>query len=387
MRGWIAFGAALAAATMLAAQAAPDPRVRLARAAAELADARQRSARLEAQSRGARDEAERARLAQAAVAARLQSAEALILAAEARFALAQGLLRLQERRLAERQQPAVQLVAALQTMARRPVAAALVQPGSLTDLVHVRALLATVGPRIAAQTAGLRGELERTRRLRGEAARALTAVREGRDQARVEQLRLARLEADQRRRSTALAGAARLEQTRAESIAAGTRDLDALVRALAREGILRDRLASLPGPSPRPSRLSDTLPVQASGAEPSQPDFRFPVLGPIARGFGESLPSGARSRGVAIAARVGALVVAPAAGRITYAGLFRGYGAIAIIDHGDGYTSLITGLATNHARVGDTVAQGSPLGRAGPGGIGIELRRAGQPVDFTTLVG
>jgi murein hydrolase activator len=363
MKGWIAL-AALLAATALTAQVAADPRARLAAARSEAAAARIRAARLESQSRAARDQAEQARIAQVAVAARIQAAEAEIAGGEARLALVQSRLRAHERRLAEQQRPIVRLVAALQTMARRPAAAVLVQPGSLDDLVHVRALLATMGPRIAEQTAGLRAEIDQTRRLRREAALALAAVREGRRQASLQQAQLARLELDQRRRSARLAGAARMEAARVASIAEKSRALDDLVRRLERE----------------PDRA-------AAPALDAQPTFRFPVIGDIARGFGERLPSGARSRGVTIAARPGAIVVAPAAGRVTYAGLFRGYGAIAIIDHGDGYTSLITGLGSNQSRVGDTVAQGSPLGRAGTTGITIELRKAGEAVDFTTLVG
>lgn len=362
MKGWVAL-AAVIAATGLAAQTVADPRARLAAARSEAAAARARAAQLVSQSRAASDQAAQARIAQAAVAARIQAAEAEVSGAESRLALAQGQIRAQERRLAERQQPVVRLVAALQIMARRPAAAAIVQPGSLNDLVHVRALLATMTPRIAEQTAGLRAEIDHARRLRREATLALASVREGRRQAALQQAQLARLELDQRRRSTSLAGAARLEAARATAIAEKSRALDDLVRRLERE--------------------PDRLPVPA---QDDRPIFRFPAIGEIARGFGERLPSGARSRGVTIAARPGAIVVAPAAGRVTYAGLFRGYGAIAIIDHGDGYTSLVTGLGSNSARVGDTLAQGSPLGRAGSEGVSVELRKDGQLIDFATLV-
>ena len=80
--------------------------------------------------------------------------------------------------------------------------------------------------------------------------------------------------------------------------------------------------------------------------------------------------------------------MAPAAGRIAYAGPFRSYGRIVIIDHGGGWTSLVTDMIALSARVGDRVEQGAPIGRAGAGRptITVELRRAGQPVDIATLV-
>ena len=58
-------------------------------------------------------------------------------------------------------------------------------------------------------------------------------------------------------------------------------------------------------------------------------------------------------------------MVAPAAGRIAYAGPFRGYGTIVIIDHGGGWTSLISGLAPGRRRGSATrVAQGAADRRA-----------------------
>ena len=81
--------------------------------------------------------------------------------------------------------------------------------------------------------------------------------------------------------------------------------------------------------------------------------------------------------------RPGAQVIAPGAGRVVFAGPYRGYGRIAIIEHAGGWTSLVTGLAQLDARVGDTLVAGSPLGIAGPGApvITLELRRDGEPVN------
>jgi murein hydrolase activator len=379
---WFCLGA-LGLATALAAQT--DPRARLAAARSEAQQARARAAQFEARAQASRNAVERARANQAALAARMQVSEAEIAGAEARLALVDRQRRVQEARLAERRQPIVRLMAALQTMARRPAGAALVQPGSIDDLVHVRALLATLGPQVAARTAGLREEVARARALRQAAAQAVTDRRTVRARLDRDRQQLARMEAEARRRSVQFASSARLEAERAAQIAEGSRDLESLVRGLDSDAALRDRLASLPGPLPRPGRLTEALP---SDAAPTPPPLRFrlPAIGPVVRGFGEALPSGARSRGLAIAALPGAIVVAPASGRVSFAGLFRGYGAIAILDHGGGYTSLITGLGSNLARVGDSVEQGSPLGRAGSAGLTLELRKNGQPIDVSQFV-
>lgn len=382
MKLWIGLGA-LGVATALAAQT--NPRERLAAARTEARQARARAADLEARSKTLADAAERARAERVALAARVQSSEADIAAAEARLTLIDRAKRVQEARLSERQQPMVKLLAALQTMSRRPAGAALVQPGSVRDLIHVRALLATVGPQVAARTADLREEVTRARALSRAAAQAVAARRSSQERLRLGQQQLARAEAEQRRRSVQFASGAQFEAARAQQLANGSRDLESLVRDLDREATLRDRLAALPGPLPRPRTLMGALPTEvAATASPLR--FRLPTTGAVVLGFGETLPSGARSRGVVIRSPAGAVVVAPANGRVTFAGLFRGYGAIAILDHGAGYTSLITGLASNLARVGDQVQQGSPLGRAGGTGITIELRHDGQAVDLSQFV-
>jgi len=118
-----------------------------------------------------------------------------------------------------------------------------------------------------------------------------------------------------------------------------------------------------------------------------QPAYRLPVIGTVMTGLGELSTEGTRSRGVTIATAAGAQVVAPAAGRVAFAGPFRSYGRIVIIDHGGGWTSLVTDMISVSTQVGENVAQGAPIGRAGPEHprVTIELRREGRPMDVAAL--
>ncbi|MGB3166250.1 MAG: peptidoglycan DD-metalloendopeptidase family protein, partial [Alteraurantiacibacter sp.] len=106
------------------------------------------------------------------------------------------------------------------------------------------------------------------------------------------------------------------------------------------------------------------------------------VTGRTLTGFGAPQASGL-SRGITLAPIGGAQVVAPAAGRIVFAGPYRGYGAIVIVEHASGWTSLVTGLARTDVRVGQQVVGGAPLGTASPGrpSVTLELRRDGEPVN------
>ena len=328
-----------------------------------------RSQRLEEEARRATDEATRARAAAEALAARIEAGEADITAAETRLRLIEALAAAQRARLADRQQPAVRLTAALQTMARRPTALALVQPGSLDDLVHVRSVLASTMPAIHAQTAGLRAEVQRANRLRAEAARAHEALVAGRAELQQRRMALARLEADRRRRSASLAGSATSESDRALILSEEARELASRIGTRDYQEQLAARLSSLPGPAPRPG---------AAPTERPRADYQLAVEGRLITGVGELSEGGVHSRGLLIAAAPGAEVVAPAAGTVLHAARFRSYGEVVIIDHGGRWTSTLTGLVALRVRPGSVVRGGDPVGRTGER-LGLELRRNGAP--------
>ena len=345
-------------------------------------EARRRSELLERQAERATGEAAKARAASAAIAARIEAAEAAITAAQVRIALIEQLRAEQRARLAEKQGPAIRLTGALQTMARRPPALALVRPGSLDDVVHVRALLASTLPEIRERTAALRAEVARGNALRRDAEQAVAALRDGQQDLRRRRIALAELERRQRERSETLAESAIMEGDRALALGEEARALAALSEQREYQQRRRRELAALPGPVLRP--VNPPPP-----ARPEGPRYRLPVEGRLVRGTGEISGAGVHARGLTFAAPAAAAVVAPAGGRVAYAGRFRSYGEIVIIDHGGGWTSTITNLASLAVEAGDRVGAGQPLGRTGPraGELRVELRLNGRPVPIAPLLG
>ena len=87
----------------------------------------------------------------------------------------------------------------------------------------------------------------------------------------------------------------------------------------------------------------------------------LPAQGRQIQGFGDRAQSG-RSDGIVIETRPGAQVVAPNDGWIMYAGEFRSYGQILIINGGGGYHVLLAGLSQINVQVGDFVLTGEPVG-------------------------
>lgn len=365
-----------------------DARAALAAARQQQRNARARGEMLEREAARSKEAAAKARAAAAALAARVQQAEAGIAAAEARLALTNRERQALSAKLSARRTPLVRLTGALQSMSRRPLALSALQPGSLRDLVYTRAVLDSTIPLVRARTAALRSDLDRAKALQGEARAALADRRDSEAALRRQRVQLDALAEQERLKARQAAGGADREAERALVLAEQAIDLDQLVGRLEAAGALRERLAALAGPQPRPD---DPRAAAAAAATPSpapsatEPPARYqlPVAGTITAGFGEAGTSGQRQAGIALAARPRAQVVAPGPGRIVYAGPYRGFGRIAIIEHAHGWTSLVTGMAKLDVAVGQQVAAGSPLGLAPAqaGDVTLELRQGGEPVN------
>lgn len=358
-----------------------------ARAQAEVAERRSVTAAREANR--LRSAADADRYAAAALAARIQSAEAAVAASSARVRLADTLRARQLAELRRRQGPLLDLLARLQLLVRRPPASLLAEPGTATELVHARALISTLLPLVRQRTDALRVELAESRRLASLQRAARDRLEADRASLAARRAELAASERARRAQAARLGARSGLEADMAAALAARAGDMDAMMSGIAATAATRDRLARLAGPVPRPGTVrGGAAGLIARIGRPARPAWQPPVVGDVVAGLGSVDASGRRARGMTIMAPAGAQIVAPAAGRVMFAGPFRSYGQVAIIDHGGGWTSLVTGMVAVQARVGDSVVAGSPLGRAGAGAprIGVEIRRDGIPADLGALL-
>lgn len=118
---------------------------------------------------------------------------------------------------------------------------------------------------------------------------------------------------------------------------------------------------------------------------------QLPISGIIRVRYNEKDDLGAISNGLNIEGRPGAMVLAPIDGKIQFAGAFKRYGNLIIIEHAKGYHSLVAGMGKINAVVGQTVSSGEPLGRLPePAGnarprLYYELRQNGQPVNPSVI--
>lgn len=142
---------------------------------------------------------------------------------------------------------------------------------------------------------------------------------------------------------------------------------------------------TVPGPAATPTAVKPP-PVVLTKPVSRPPSGGLPAPGRIVTDFGDRLPNGLQSRGVSIATRPAASVVAPRPGRVVFAGVFRGYGNLVILELRNKGHALIAGLNKIHAEIGDEVLAGEPLGEMTPSTddaptLYFEVRRRGQPIN------
>lgn len=361
----------------LAAASAPVPpageRVdqAVARAEADARVASRRLAELEKAAGAARGAAATLKAEQAAAAAAIDAAEARIDESMARLQSARVAVSAHQQRLARRRAPLAALLAGLVNIGRRPPLLALSEGASADELVRLRAILDTATPVIERRSAAVAGAVEQTRRFERAALRESKTLADRRAELVRRQRRFSEVERQFAAQAASLEGEAVIAGD--QVLASGERIGSARAEAEStRLGLATARrLAAGPLAPARPMAGDAPLPA---------PDFayRLPVDGAIRDGLGSVSAAGVRSRGISVAALRGAVVTAPAAGRILFAAPYRGQDGVVIIDHGRGWTSLLLGVSSRLPK-GTTVEPGEPIGRAlGP--VGVELRRNGTAI-------
>lgn len=316
--------------------------------------------------------------------------------------------------LHERRGLLAEVLAALQRMGRNPPPALLVAPDDALASVRSAILLGAVVPGIRKETDALIDDLSALMDIKSDIDREKTGLIDAM-QARIEaekrtELLVAENEALTQTNARTLAA----ERRRAEELAARATSLEGLIGSLEREiGSVRDAAAlarakeeERRGQSEAEREKARTLARQsvpdknriapAYEFQELQARLDYPVAGDVLRRFGEADGTGHDSQGLTLAANPGALVTAPSDGWIVFAGTFRSYGRMIILNAGEGYHLVLAGMDRVSVREGQFVVAGEPLAVMGEKRVAsvnaltletdkptlyIEFRKNGKPVD------
>ena len=122
----------------------------------------------------------------------------------------------------------------------------------------------------------------------------------------------------------------------------------------------------------------------ASGFAKAKGSLPLPARGRIITRYGEQKVKGVSSKGLTIATREKAQVISPFDGAVVFAGPFRGYGNMIIVEHGDGYLSVMAGLGSIGVELGQMLLAGEPIGlmpEEGNAELYVEIRKDNQSIN------
>ncbi|MFO0465927.1 MAG: murein hydrolase activator EnvC family protein [bacterium] len=316
-----------------------------------------------------------------AMAARVQEAERALEAAEQRKQGAEVAAAAAYNEAASRAAALAPMMPAMRRLALWPAETLLAQPAAPDEALRGLLVLQGMARQIRAEAEELRlANAEAERRARIATAEAIVVA------AAEAELRQAATALDQeiaetRLREREARATQRAEAARAQEALARANDLQEMLAALERE---QARQATARARQEARQARSATPVVVPQIAAPDQPR-PAPVHGRISLAFGQRGEAGP-ARGVTFSTAGGARVVSPCTGRAVFAGPFRRFGQIIILECGPGLHLVLAGFDALDTEAGAALLAGEALGRLGAGADGrgalyVELRRNGQVVD------
>lgn len=177
---------------------------------------------------------------------------------------------------------------------------------------------------------------------------------------------------------------ARAAEARAEALAKEAQRKAAAAGAVA--GIVSKALELKPTVDRQVASLLPPIGFTGESFVSKKGKLPFPAVGKVVNSFNKKSSSGVIHKGMNVQTARSATVVTPFEGKIVYAGPFRSYGRLLIIDHGEGYHTLLAGLARLDVATGTWVLAREPVGvmgspDQGPPVLYVEIRKDGQPIN------
>jgi septal ring factor EnvC (AmiA/AmiB activator) len=307
--------------------------------------------------------------------------------------------------LDSRRSEIVEVLAALQRAGRRTPPALLIRPEDALQSLRTAMLLGSVVPELRARAEKLAGDLGELVALRQTIATERDRLAVDRDKLKDDQTRLAALVDERQRKQSSIEKDMEAEGARAIALSRQVDSLQGLIAKMEQDlksAAKAAATASLQGtpaaPDGKPNLGALKDPARTSPAiafASAKGLFALPVNGVKIREFGGSDGAGGVEKGISLATRAGAQVTTPCDGWVVYAGPFRSYGQLLILNAGGGYHVLIAGMERISVNIGQFVLTGEPVATMGTTSqvasilaanpsqpvLYIEFRKDGTPID------
>jgi septal ring factor EnvC (AmiA/AmiB activator) len=302
--------------------------------------------------------------------------------------------------LADRRDVLAEVLAALQRMGQAPPPAIIVEPEDALAAVRRAILLGAVVPEIRGEAEALAADIEQLVALRQEQEDERQRIIDAATEMADEQERLELLIAERQQALDQTAESLQAEQDRLGTLAAMADTLEELIADFEAGDGAPENVAAAPAAPVEPGapdflgdadRITPAIPFASA-----QGQLPRPANGDLVTGFGVDDGLGGITRGESIETRPAARVSSPADGWIEFAGPYRSYGNLLIIDAGDGYRIVLAGMERIDVQRGQFVLAGEPVGAmrsaqvaaAGEVALGtvrpvlyVEFRKDGESID------
>jgi len=285
-------------------------------------------------------------------------------------------------RLEQRHGQSVETLMALQRLALNPPEAVIASPQDPADMVRSAILLRSVVPQIQAQANELRRDLEAYSEKRAALSEKQASLKRAGEDLDAERKRLKTRIAHKNALSAKLNRQRQQAQKKTLALSSKAKDLRNLLKEIevARQREEEAQRAKAAAKKTAQDAEATTIPITHAKGKLARP-----ASGAVVMKFGAKEKLGGKHRGISIKTRRNAQLIAPYDGQVAFAGPFRGYKQLLIIDHGDGYHSLLTGMDRIDASVGQWLQRGEPVATMAdtrtPPPLYFELRKNGTPVN------
>ena len=346
--------------------------------------------------------ADRARLSAALIetTAKVQDAERGASAASDKLASLNATADELSRSLERRRTVIADVLAALQRMGSSPPPAILVKPNDMSEAVRAATVMGELIPELKSQTESVRKDLDALAKTRNSIAIERDELTQRGQALAVDKMRLGAL-IDARQQSLASAqDALGSQRQRASDLARQATSLKDLIARLDSENEAHKAAAAAAHATEAAAAAEIEAAARAArGSDPGRlkPEIAFgeargqvplPAAGSVLKTFGSPDGLGGTERGLSLATPAGATVSAPADGAVLFAGLYRSYGQLLIMDAGGGYYVLLAGMDRINVASGEFVLAGEPIGVMGDGSVRMATAGAvgaGRPVLYIEL--
>lgn len=285
-------------------------------------------------------------------------------------------------------------LAALQSLAQRPSIAILAQPLSPVEVMRSSILLRNSVHALKERAEHIRQGIEDINSQKAEIAMRLKDLERKNKTLSEQHAEMKKLSQQKKQIFTKVESQSKEAKKKAETLASQAGSLRDLLDKLEKQKELqrkqlaeKERLARQRAADEiRAERSQSPASIKAAMTNFAQAKGRIsrPARGSIITGFKQEMSKGVESNGIDIKTASHAQVIAPYDGTVIFSGPFKNFGNLVIIDHGEGYTSLLSGLEENNTEVGQTLMAGEPVGTMPSGSnnkLHMEIRKNNQPVN------